>query len=145
MHKSLFGIAAVVFAAGFFLRSLPASQAQDFGPIVTGGEAPWVDFTGSLGPSVSENIYQVPLDRVLVVTGFCGSSGEIDLQSNDGSTTQNRVLGPSNASNCHSGGNGYVGQGQAHIKFEPGDFVRLENRGSNATRYYVLQGYLAAP
>ena len=145
MHKSLFGLAALVFAAGFFLRSLPMSQAQDFGPMVTGGEAPWVDFTGELLPNATADLYTVPADRALVIVAASMNRDSLDLWETGPAGTLLRVEGDSNVMNSESGRGGALARGTGHTMFGPGTTVQLRSTDPDYSRFYYVQGYLAAP
>ncbi len=145
MHKSLFGLAALVFAAGFFLRSLPSTQAQDFGPVVTGGEAPWVDFTGSLDALATVDLYTVPSDRALVLTAVSMSNESLDLWETGPAGAALRVEGHTNVMNSYSGRGGALARGTGHTTFGPGTTVHGRSTDNNYSRFYYVQGYPAAP
>lgn len=59
MHKGmigaaalLFGMAALVGASGYLVGNLPSAEAQDFGPVVTGGEMPFMSFSLDLNQAL---------------------------------------------------------------------------------------------
>jgi hypothetical protein len=147
MHKTLFGIAAIIFALAFALNGLPHAGAQPTGPSVTGGENPWLSWTGTVGPEASSTVYTVPADRVFIVTGACFGmpSSPLLVDLLEGSTP--KLLGYSRAATCDGsvGAGGLVGAGAAHIKFSSGSTVILENNDTNQTATYYMEGYLAAP
>jgi hypothetical protein len=151
MHKNLLGVAAVisscaalVLAGAVFIHVLPSSQAQDFGPVVTGGEAPLLAFAGTVTGSQAVDVYTVPADRMFVVTALCTNAPELDVRELGTSNTL-KVKAYSYATRCASTDTGgFLSRGRGTIPFGPGTTVRLDNQsGSNV--YYTLQGYLAAP
>jgi hypothetical protein len=152
MHKNLLAFAAVIAATGFLafgvaavLHSVPSSQAQDFGPIITGGEAPWVSLSGTLASNSDVDIYTVPVDHAFVLTGLCTSTNQQNLKRVAASGTTIVARGQTGVTVCNSSSaGGYLARGVGRIEFGPGDVVRIHNSEAT-TREYSLQGYLAAP
>ncbi len=158
MHKNLFGIAAIfgslgVLALGLaaLLHAVPQSQAQDFGPVVTGGEQPWRSFTGEVPVNANVDLFTVPQDRSFVVTTACvrwvnsWNSHLVDLA--EGGTGAVRVQGETFLLLCDdedSTGTSF-NTGRGHAVFEAGEIVRLTGSGIVTPVPYYVEGYLAAP
>ncbi len=142
----LFAVAAVIAATGYLLQTTPAANAQFTGPVVTGGEAPWVSVAGTTTTD-NEIVYTVPADRTFVLTGLCADQGS---STNGpvyevGSVTTPKIRGM--WLTCTYGVNdprfdNFVVTGRARIPFAPGTGVQLG--WGNGTQY-TLQGYLAQP
>jgi hypothetical protein len=137
MHKNLFGLAAILFGVAAISASLPHAQAYPTGPNVTGGQHPWVDFAGALGPYATTTVYTVPSGRVFVLTGFKSNAGNI-VDIYEGTTL--KVHGYSGAL-----GDSLIGGGRGRITFGSETEVRLKNNHSGDTYMYTIQGYLAHP
>jgi len=138
MHKQILAVAVLVAAIGYFVGSLGAANASFSGPVITGGESPWVSFAGepTLLEGESVTLYTVPSDRALVITGAKVRSNDIDLYEGD----TKRIGGGSDA--MYSG---FLAHGNGHISFAAGSVVRLVNSGSDGTLHYIIYGYLAHP
>jgi len=63
--RQLFGIAAIIMALGYFMRSFQPAQAFN-GPTVSLGSNPLVSFAGK----GNATLITVPLDRDMVLTDF---------------------------------------------------------------------------
>ncbi len=151
MHKTILSFAALVAAAGFLtfgvaavLHSVPESQAQDFGPVVTGGENPWIYSQGDVAPNTTVTAYTVPADRSFVLTAACFDDSLMDLQEITAlSVSHNVVQGQTFAALCNtSNGGGFLARGTGHIVFGPEAQVRVRNRNASDTREYIINGYL---
>jgi len=138
MYKNLFGIAAILFGVAAISASLPHAQAYPTGPNVTGGQHPWVDFTGTVGPSATTTVYTVPSGRVFVLTGCKTSTNFTHIDLYEGTTP--KVLGATGAL-----GAGFIKDGLGRITFGSGTEVRLKNNHAYDTYAYTIQGYLAHP
>ncbi len=143
----LFGVAAVIGASGYLLGNLPSAEAQDFGPVVTGGEVPYVSFTGTIPVSSDEDLYTVPGDRVLVITGATITDGQVDLFEVTAAGPVLRVEGGSIAmlNNGGNDDNSMFPSGDAHLVIASGSTVRLSNGHTGFAQHYYVEGYLAAP
>ena len=139
MHRNLLGLAAVILSISLLVHATSSASAYPGAIEVTGGESPYVSFTGALTPSTSITLYTVPSDRVLVVTGAIISSNDVHLYESD----TMKVNGYSNAMN-DGGQNGFLAQGNGTVVFDSGSSVQLQN-DSVGDRYYAIQGYLAHP
>jgi hypothetical protein len=139
MYRILIGIAAIIAATGYLLRSLPDAQAQSLGPVVSLGEAPWVSITGEVEQETTETIYTVPSDQVFVLTGACLDYSGSDIYED--STL--KIDAGSYASYCSSTHLGMLGQNTSHIVFAAGSEVIID--AGNNTVEYLMQGYLAHP
>ena len=145
----LFGLAAVVGAFGYLVGNLPEAEAQDFGPVITGGETPFVSGSGNCAVSSTCVLYTVPVDRSFVLTGFSSRYVNFFLYENDGAATVERFRGQSGAGSANgintgsAGGSGYLAAGRGAIVFAAGSTVDLAT-GDFALNY-SFQGYLAAP
>ncbi len=137
MSRILLAISAVILSVSVLIHAVSTASAYPSGPEVTGGEAPWVSMSGSTNPHSTKELYTVPDDRILVLTGAILNSYDVHLYQ-DGVL---KVNGYSRAMNADEGG--MLSQGNGRIVFDPGTNVILHSDGS--TRYYSLQGYLAHP
>jgi hypothetical protein len=140
----LLAVAALVTSLGYLLRSVEPAHAQDVGPFVVGGEAPWVSVAG-LTSTVDEVVYNVPADRIFVLTAMCignnyNSAPVYELASS--STT--KIHGVRNGCTYFSVGshNNFITNGNARIPFAPGSGVQLS---LPAGVPYTIQGFLAQP
>lgn len=142
----LFGLAAVLAATGYLLGSTPNARAQFTGPVVTGGEAPWVSVSGTT-TSADEVVYTVPADRTFILTGLCADNGSItngpvnEVTSVTTPKIRGMFLTCTWASNTPPFDN-FVVTGRARIPFAGGSGVQLQ--WPNGTQYTV-QGYLVQP
>ncbi len=142
----VFSLAALVAAAALLAHTSTPASAQ-FGPAVTGGEAPWVTVAGST-TTADEIVYTVPADRVFVMTGMCfGYSNYTNLSVDEvGTTTTRKVAGIRNTctyASSVSAPSNFLTQGNARIPFAPGTGVRIVMSQTGVN--YTIQGYLAAP
>jgi hypothetical protein len=103
--------------------------------VVTGGDHPWLNWSGYVTDGGPHVVYRVPDDRVLVVTTVIADNcRSFFIQKN---TT--RVYNPpGNASLCYNT-NAFI-QGQAHLVFEAGSDMGFYGSGSG---YYYVEAYLA--
>ncbi len=138
MHRSLFGLAAVIVAVTGLVHAISTASAYPSGPEVTGGEPPWVSFSGILTPGSRTTVYTVPEDRIFVVTGAIISGNEVHLYESDSL----KISGYSNAMRYDY--DSFLVQGRASISYGPGSTVEFGN-DSGGHRYYIVQGYLAHP
>jgi hypothetical protein len=138
MHRSLFGLAAVILAVAGLVHAISTASAYPSGPEVTGGEPPWVSFSDVVSPSSETTIYTVPDDRMLIVTGAVFSGSEAHLLESG----TIKVIGYSNAMLYTQ--SGFLVQGRGSIPFAPGSTLQIQN-DSGGSRYYAIQGYLAHP
>lgn len=141
----LFAIAALVAAIGYVLHgAAPTAQAQDVGPFVVGGEAPWVSFAGVTSTS-SEIVYTVPADRMFVMTGVCigGSYTSTPIYEVGASTTVKIHSVRTGCAYFSVGTHGnFLTNGNARIPFAAGTSVQV---GLPAGAPYTMQGFLAQP
>jgi hypothetical protein len=136
MYKNLLSVAALILSGGFFLQSLRVANAQPTGPAITGGEPPWVDFAGDVGAREFVDVYEVPADRALIVTGMSVEYNNVDLY-------QDAVMlvdGTSGAMFSR-----FLGAGKARITVAPGSTLRVYNNVDSRSFPYVIQGYLVHP
>ncbi len=132
MTRALLAAAALIAAiAALGLSVLPSASAQPSGPVATGGTHPWKDFYGSTAGTTTSVIYTVPADRVFVVTTF--GSPAVGILKESGATKITYTALPEALSN-----------GNAHMTFQPGSLLQVENQGPNPMSWYV-EGYLAHP
>jgi hypothetical protein len=136
MYRNLLSVAALILAGGFFLQSLRVASAQPAGPTITGGEPPWVDFAGDVGGREFVDVYEVPADRALIVTGMNVEYGYVDLYQD--------------AAMIADGSSGvmfsrFLGAGNARITVAPGTTLRVYNNDDSRALAYVIQGYLVHP
>ena len=136
----LFGIAAIIFSSGYFLRSMPFAQAYQ-GPAVGMGSVPYESFTGSLSSNITATLFTVPADKVFVVTTCITNSSHFYLKE-DGNDV---LMGASQA--C--GGDSYgtttsFRTGNAHLIINGGSALEIW-QNSGQTRNYYIEGYYAQP
>jgi hypothetical protein len=145
MYRTLIGIAAIIAATGYLLRSLPDAQAQSLGPVISQGEAPWISLTGRVEGGDTEALYTVPSDQVFVLTGACLSDSDADIYEDSTLKVDSRSF----AAYCDYAQNysvayvGMLGRNTSHIVFEADSVVSIEAQDGDAE--YMLQGYLAHP
>ncbi len=138
----LFGLAALVGAGGYVLGNLPSAEAQDFGPVVTGGENPYMSWS-FVATTGDVDLVTVPADRVFVMTGVASPSHGWTVSEVGATTTQKAAHHSVNAWTDEGAAvNGYLAQGRGTVVFAPGTTVRLS---STVAVHIDLQGYLAAP
>ena len=140
MYKNVSSIAALIFATGYLARSIPMANAHIEGPRFTGGESPWVDFTTDEPTCGLTDVYTVPSDRVLILTGTSTSSSHFDLYVDGTLLVAGNTLGGGNPEVFFAAGN-------AHIPVAPGSTLQYNNEESPCDSYgrYAIQGYLAHP
>ena len=154
MQSKLFGVAAVIAATALLVgsvallvRSAEPALAQDFGPVVTGGVNPWLSWTGPIPVTSDVDLYTVPTDRVLVVTGATTHSDLVNLyEVTPALGDVLRVSGFSMAM-VNNGGNDATSMfpiNEGRLVLQPGSTLRLRNNSGYEQNYY-LQGYLAQP
>ena len=141
MHRKIFALAALVASLGYLIESLSIANADAPEPIGFGGESPWKSFAleaHALTPGASTAVYTVPLDKAFVMTGAKISNLWIDLYDD----TEKRIVGKSNAAT-----NGFLAQGNGHIRFDPGTSIRVANSHSVSTISfsYTIYGYHTQP
>ena len=135
MNRLLIACSAVLLLATFAVRWTPGVTAQDMGPNATGGSSPLVSVTVEIPGYMTETLYTVPADRVLVVTAF-RQPGTLDLYQD--STL--KVEGATFA----MGASGPLGMGAGHLTFDPGSNLVMENIWSSE-QWVSFEGYLAHP
>ena len=136
MHRNLLGLAAVILSVAVLVHAMSNASAYPAGMEVTGGESPYVSFSGRIDPSTTSTLYTVPSDRVLIVTGAVTNSNDVHMYESD----TLKVNGYSNVMNDDA----FLMQGSGTVLFASGSSVRLSN-DSGSYRYYAIQGYLAHP
>ena len=135
--NQLFGIAAIILACGFLVRSFQPAHAE-IGPSVNMGSNPLVSKAGSGGNS---NLFTVPSDRILVLTDFdisyYGNSYTPVILSGDDGVTYGKWV---------ASGGGYPhtapSSKRSGIPIPAG--VTLSINTSNET-YYTISGYYSRP
>lgn len=141
----LLATAALLAAASYAAQAFaPAAQAQDVGPFVVGGEAPWVSVAGTTA-TANENVYTVPADRIFVMTGMCIGGSYVSAPVYEvGASTTTKVIGARNGCAYFSVGThgNFITNGNARIPFAAGTNVQL---GLPAGSSFTLQGFLAQP
>ena len=140
----LFAIAALVMSFGYVLRSVDSAHAQDVGPFVVGGEAPWVSVAG-VTSTADEVVYNVPADRVFVLTAMCNGNNYVSSPVYEvASSTTTKIHGVRNGCTYFSVGThgNFITNGNARIPFAPGSGVQLS---LPAGVPYTIQGFLAQP
>ena len=147
---SRFSVVLVLSASAFLFFSMsPRSQADPVGPVVTGGESPWANFTGSIAALGEVTVLTVPGDRIFVLTTFCGQLGAStvandQIEIRQGATVKLKA-GVGN-SGCLPGE--MFTEGRARMVFEPGTDLILEylaTSGSANDVQYFVSGFYAAP
>ena len=132
---TLFGIAAIIFALGYFINSLPDAQAFPQGPSVGMGSNPYESFTGSIHDNNGNvNLLTVPSDQIFIVTTCITNTSYINLTENS------NVIIDGNSGGC-SGGALFTGNGHLVISSNSS----LGVRSTYGTRYYYIEGYYAQP
>jgi hypothetical protein len=140
MDRTLLGVAAVlaaaallVFSGGYLVRSVPQAEAQDLGPVFSGGGMPLLFFSGTHNrrTTTPSAVYTVPAGKTFVMTAACLSQTYLSVISDYSSTDVNYMC---------SAGNG-------QIPFASGSVVGVAGTCpscSNSSYAYALQGYLVA-
>jgi len=139
MHRNLFGLAAVILSVSVLVHAMSPASAYPGGMEVTGGESPYVSFTGRIDPSTTSTVYTIPADRVFVLTGAVANSNDVHLYESE----TMKVNGYSNVMS-DDGQNGFLTQGNGTVVFAGASALRVHN-DSGSHRYYSIQGYLAHP
>jgi len=142
------GIGVAAAGVGHLLQSMPTASAADgIGPAVTGGVHPWVNLAGTTsGAALDTVIFDVPADRIFVMTGGC-VDGTVAILRQDGIEKMHYntlLLRCDSLSSDQDNVSNLVRNGNAHIVFEPGTQVILSHPVAAAWPYY-LEGYLARP
>ena len=131
----LFGIAAIIFAMGYFMQSLPFAQAFPQGPNVGLGSNPYESFTGSIHDSNgNRTLLTVPSDQIFIVTTCVTNTNYINLNEN----SNTMIDGHSGA--CSGGA---LKDGNGHLVISSGS--TLDVISTYGTRYYYIEGYYAQP
>lgn len=145
----LFGVAAVLGAGGYLIGNLPGAQAQDFGPVVSGGEMPFVSGGGVCLASATCSLYTVPADKVLILTGLSCRDSWYTLYASDGVAQTEVFRGHSGAGTSYGndagapgGGAGFLAGGRGTVPIPGGSTLEINPTG---VVHYSWQGYLAAP
>ncbi len=134
MTRVLFCSAALIAALTVCMHFFPGAQAQPSGPVATGGAHPWVDRFGVTAAGVTDLVYTVPSDRVLVVTTFTSTDGSIFELLENGTPKLNWAVLPE-----------ALTHGNGHMTFQPGALIQYTNTGSSNSFYWYFEGYLAHP
>ncbi len=142
------GIGVAAAGVGHLLRSVPSASAADgIGPAVTGGVHPWVNLAGlTSGVDADTVIFDVPADRIFVMTGGC-VNGSVATLRQDGLEKMHyntKLVRCDNINSDQDNGPNLLRNGNAHIVFEPGTQVVISHPVPAAWSYY-LEGYLARP
>lgn len=132
MYKNYFGIAAILFGAGYFIQSLPFAQAFPQGPNVSMSANPYESFTGSTSGTV--DLLTVPNDQIFIVTTCVSNSSYVDLKEN------NDTIITGSSSGCMSGA---LHDGNGHLVIASGSTLKVQS--TYGTRYYYIEGYYAHP
>ncbi len=77
-HKTLFGLAAIIAASGFFIRSIQPAHAR-FGPTVSEGAHPYLSFTGQISNGSTHDLLNVPGGKLFVVTSAMSNDYYCDI------------------------------------------------------------------
>ena len=131
-YRQLFGIGFIIFALGFFLRSLQPAQAS----LPLGGSYqsfPYVSFTGTLSPGQNLTITTIPSDKDLVLTGGKINSSCVDLYADS------TILVEGHAEVMNGA---FFSSSSAHIKIPAGSNMILNHTCGGYIGYY-LEGYYA--
>ena len=141
MHRKIFALAALVASLGYLIESLSIANADAPEPIGFGGESPWKSFSHSdrtVAVGGSTAVYTVPPDRAFVITGAKINNTWFDLYQD----AEKRISGRSRAMQ-----NGFLAQGNGHIRFEPGTSIRIANKHPEVsiTAGYTIYGYHTQP
>jgi hypothetical protein len=139
MHKTVFAFAALLLAAGFFLRSLPMADAEPTGPVATGGTSPWRSFSGTSGTSGGTyTLMTVPAGQIFIVTTACASSTDVDLKASGAYV----VRGLTRTMLCDGSvyAHGPHARGVAHSVFPSGTEVQID---TGSTNNWYVDGYLS--
>lgn len=150
----LFGIAAIIFALGYFMSSLPSAEAYPQGPSVSLGSNPIF----SMGGDSSGTLLTVPSDQSIVISdvvlGASGSgsnrnacTGVVNILNSSNTILASFRLS-SDTSPYYSSQSNIAGQ-LSHqfgsgILVQPNDSLSIDISG-NCTINYTISGYYAQP
>ena len=140
----LFSVAAVIAAVGYLIDAAGPARAQDVGPFVVGGEAPWIAVAGTT-TTTDEVVYTAPPDRMFVLTGVCMGGSYVSAPVYEVATvTTTKIHGARTGCTFFSVGThgNFLTNGNARIPFAAGSGVAL---GLPSGVPYTVQGFLAQP
>jgi hypothetical protein len=148
-HRNLFGIASIILATGYLIRSFQNAEALPAGPNVNLGSNPYKAFYGTANQG-SSNILTTS-NEVFIITGVHSNDNtDISLYI-DGQMVIPGSLLNSQVSSTYSGywGYGYSINnlfllGEAHLPIENGSTLSVECTNSNGCFYYI-EGYYVHP
>ena len=137
--RLVFAYAAVIFALGFFLRSIAFSYAAPNGPNIGMGSNPNVVFYGSGSTNGNLLVETIPSDKVLIITDFdfqntSTNSGSVYIR--DGQGNDIAYFGLGNTESKHISKN-------SGIPFGPGSELYIDIYGGNIQ--YNMTGYYTQP
>jgi hypothetical protein len=153
MDRTLLGVAAVlaaaallVFSGGYLVRSVPQAEAQDLGPVFSGGGMPLLFFSGTHNrrTTTPSAVYTVPAGKTFVMTAACLSQTYLSV-TEDGVEKWEPYSGISDYSSTDV--NYMCSAGNGQIPFASGSVVGVAGTCpscSNSSYAYALQGYLVA-
>jgi len=140
MHTKLFALTIFFLSAATLLYALPAARAYDLGPTITGGEQPYLSFTGTVNKNSTTTLYSVPADRVFVLTALTWDGGGYS-----GSDTYKIYRGSEVIMETVAVSQRLFKYGYGAFPFPPGSQLKIENGDSSYKLNYFAQGYLARP
>lgn len=132
----LFGVAAIIFACGYFVRSLPFAKAQPTGPNTSYGNNPIANFYGNQNGTVT-----LPLDSTtnfIITTAFSNQQNcslQIDGNAVNYSGNNAGYYNPL-LLNYDYRKNSVFTLGEAKLKVNAGQTVTLNN-----CETYYIEGY----
>ena len=131
-YRQLFGIGFIIFALGFFLRSLQPAQAS----LPLGGSFqsfPYLSYTGTLSPNQNLSLATIPSDKDLIITGGKINSTCVDIYADS-------VLIVEGDSSVMNGA--FFSSSSAHVKIPAGSNLMLKHTCGGYVAYYI-EGYHA--
>ena len=153
MDRTLLGVAAVIaavalllFSGGYVVRSVPRAEAQDLGPVFSGGGMPLLFFSGTHNrrTTTPAAVYTVPAGKTFVMTAACLSQTYLAV-TQDGAEKWEPGSGISDYSSTDV--NYMCSAGNGQIPFPSGSVIGVTGTCStcSSSNYaYSLQGYLVA-
>lgn len=142
MDKNYFGIAAILFGAGYFVQSLPFAQAYPQGPSVGMGAVPYKSFSGDIQNATTITLLTVPSDQVFIVTTCIATSNYINLKEDS------TVVLEGGSGACSGDVNGNTTsyrEGLGHLTIPSGTTLTVTNSHGSYSYAYHVEGYYAQP
>ena len=157
MNNRLFGMASIIFAAGYFVRSFDVANASM--PVgMQHGQFPYEQYTecdltgavpqvysagvteacryGTSGQWTNHTLFTVPSDRNFIITGFSTESGSCFPFSNGEALIGRSIVSTSDSTPFNSG--------TAHFVLSPNQVVEIAKWSDSDCAFY-LEGYYAHP